>query len=142
MSADWRTTQAAGRTGTRVPDIVPALVLRQRVAALAGVPVDHVEPVEVVRYEPGGGYRLHHDGRHRVATLLAWLSDPEAYTGGGTDFPRAGGVHRGGMGDAILWHNTRQTIHQALPVETGIKWVAVSYVQRQAVDTTKRSGEV
>lgn len=137
---DWRTTQAAGRTGTRIPDTEAALVLRRRLAAFAGVPVDHVEPVEVVRYDVGSGYGRHQDGSHRSATLLVWLSEELTYAGGHVDFPEVGRQYRGAAGDAILFRNTASTVHEALPVQQGVKWVAVCFAQGRPVDVTKPSG--
>jgi hypothetical protein len=66
----------------------------ERVANVTGVPVVNAEFFQVLRYEPGQFYKVHHDQNARPASLMGvrlftffiYLHSPEG--GGGTHFPR------------------------------------------------------
>src|SRR6185503_19066481 len=67
--------------------------LNRRLAAASGSAPEQGEPLQVLRYRPGGEYRPHFDAipgfaNQRVATLIVWLN--EDYEGGETDFPTPG----------------------------------------------------
>jgi prolyl 4-hydroxylase len=75
--------------------------VEQRIAHVAGLPVNHGEPCQVLRYNPGEAYAKHVDylsprdrgelanGGQRVATALVYLSNLPPHTGGATHFPKA-----------------------------------------------------
>ena len=87
-----------------------------RINRLTGTPFDNGEDLQVVRYEPGQFYRVHHDQNTavwapqgpRVLTFFMYLNDPEE--GGETAFPRISSPDGQGhlvvkpqLGNAILW---------------------------------------
>ena len=101
----------------------------------------NAEDLQVVHYIAGQKYDAHHDwgtdnGNHsRFATLLLYLNDVEA--GGQTAFPRAHDhenkslIIRPRKGGAVLFYNLladgnadNLTLHAALPVLKGEKWLA------------------
>jgi prolyl 4-hydroxylase len=113
--------------------------LNRRMAALSGTRLDQGEPLQLLRYRPGGEYRAHMDAlsaepNQRILTVLVYLSDD--YEGGETVFPRAGLSFRGRLGDALLFHNTRPdgsadplTLHAGLPVARGAKYLASRWMR-------------
>jgi prolyl 4-hydroxylase len=95
-----------------VPSMYDAVVaqLVKRIAAIAGLPPAHAEPLGVLRYGPGQEYRPHYDyytdDRHqaqRVATVFVYLNHVEE--GGGTDFPRLGVKVDPARGKAVKFLN-------------------------------------
>jgi len=103
---------------------------RQIAADLYGLPIDHAEPIDVVRYERGGFFGDHHDGQHRIATLCISLNDD--FTGGDLVFPKykLGATFRPRAGSGVLWPNdTLETIHRCEPVTDGEKWIAVVWIR-------------
>jgi prolyl 4-hydroxylase len=147
------------RTGTQRPDPLrsaeavgftaplenPAVhALNRRIAAASGTAAEQGEPLQVLRYVPGGEYREHLDAipgfaNQRVQTMLVWLSD--GFEGGGTQFPAASLVLRGAPGDAILFTNVRgdgrpdpTARHAGLPVLAGEKLLASRWIRARAFD--------
>ena len=58
--------------------------VEDRVAEFSGVPWEHQEQLQLLRYENGQEYKAHHDGLssgenggNRIATVLMFLSEPE-----------------------------------------------------------------
>lgn len=120
-----------------VPNMYDAVVAEslRRVAAIAGLPAQHAEPVGVLRYGIGQEYRPHfdfyEDPQHtaqRVTTVFIYLNDvPE---GGGTEFPRLGVTVAPERGKAVKFLNcdalgkpNPETLHAGLPVVHGEKWL-------------------
>jgi hypothetical protein len=66
--------------------------LRQKAAAMAGVPENNVEGLQLVRYAKGEQYKFHYDyfdairDNQRVHTFLVYLNDLELEDGGSTIF--------------------------------------------------------
>jgi prolyl 4-hydroxylase len=98
------------------------------------------EPLNILQYRPGQQYKPHHDGTGadnisvRNLTALIWLNDD--YEGGETDFPKVGVRVRGGVGDMLVFRNTRddgsfdeRMIHAGLPVVSGVKWMASRWIR-------------
>jgi len=116
-------------------DAVVAVSLR-RIAAIAGLPAEHAEPVGVLRYGPGQEYRPHFDfyddAQHevqRVSTVFVYLND--VAEGGGTEFPRLGVTVEPKRAKAVKFLNcdaagkpNPETLHAGLPVIRGEKWLA------------------
>ncbi|HEV2112421.1 MAG TPA: 2OG-Fe(II) oxygenase [Gammaproteobacteria bacterium] len=116
-------------------DAVVAESLR-RIAAIAGLPAEHAEPVGVLRYGPGQEYRPHFDfyddAQHeaqRVSTVFVYLND--VAEGGGTEFPRLGVTVDPKRAKAVKFLNcdaagkpNPETLHAGLPVIRGEKWLA------------------
>jgi prolyl 4-hydroxylase len=87
----------AARTSSTyfMPDNDPVIVeLRQKAAAMAGVPENNVEGLQLVRYAKGEQYKFHYDyfdairDNQRVHTFLVYLNDLELEDGGSTIFKR------------------------------------------------------
>jgi prolyl 4-hydroxylase len=110
-----------------------------RLAAAAGLPAANGELTNVLMYQPGQEYRAHYDffplevarahpSGQRIRTLLVYLNYD--YGGGETQFISAGKKIKGGVGDAVLFHNCdasgapyKATLHAGLPVTSGQKWL-------------------
>src|SRR3954470_4229767 len=116
--------------------------LNRRFAAASGTAPEQSEPLQVLRYRPGGEYKPHYDAlpglaNQRVMTLLVWLND--GYKGGATAFPAAKLALRGAPGDAILFVNAGPdgradpaAAHAGLPVEAAEKWMASRWIRAAA----------
>jgi prolyl 4-hydroxylase len=129
-------------------DLVMQLV-RARIARVAHVHPDVLEPPEVLHYDVGETYRQHVDFFHaslptfteemrvkgqRVKTCLVYLNDD--YEGGETDFPKIGLAFRGRAGDALLFDNVlpngtgdMRTVHTGLPPTRGEKWLFSQWIR-------------
>ena len=120
----------------------PAIhALNRRLAAASRTAVGQGEPLQVLRYRPGGEYRPHFDAipgfaNQRAMTMLVWLND--GYDGGETLFPTAGLKLKGRPGDAILFRNTGPdgrrdpaSGHAGLPVTAGEKRIASRWIRER-----------
>ena len=104
---------------------------------MGGIPMDHAEPMQVLRYETGQFYTVHHDQNSprasawgpRMFTVFMYIGD--GYTGGETNFPRLNLTIKAKKGSACVWtsildsdpyQRDDRTDHQSLPVETGTKF--------------------
>ncbi len=142
-----RTARAAAfrLTGT---DVAMVLV-QERLARMARLPLHQHEPPNLLHYEPGQEYRAHFDFINpgvpafqqelamlgqRVATCLVYLNDD--FDGGETGFPKLGWKYRGKPGDALLFYNVTSkgqpdasTLHAGLPPTRGEKWLLSLWVR-------------
>jgi len=125
-------------------------VLQSRIAALAGVTVDDLEPPMILHYAQGQQYAAHYDyldprvplmareiaqNGQRVATFLLYLND--GYESGETDFPRLNWRYKGKKGDALLFWSVNPagvadntTLHAGTPPTSGEKWVLSQWIRR------------
>jgi prolyl 4-hydroxylase len=131
-------------------DAVLAFV-RSRIAALASVPIKSLELSQVLHYEVGQEFRLHHDFfdpdnpahapeiaiGQRALTLLVYLND--GYQGGETVFPRLGRSFKGRKGDALLFWNVDEdgvpdwrTLHAGSAPTRGEKWLFSQWIRTRA----------
>lgn len=113
--------------------------LNRRIAAVSGTRPDQGEPLQLLRYRPGGEYKPHMDAlpaepNQRVLTVLVYLS--EDYEGGETSFPRTGLSFRGRAGDALIFRNAGPdgrpdplSLHAGLPVAKGVKYLASRWIR-------------
>jgi prolyl 4-hydroxylase len=118
--------------------------LNRRLAAASGTTPEQGEPLQVLRYRPGGEYRPHFDAipgfaNQRAMTMLVWLN--EDYGGGETFFPTPGLKLKGRAGDAILFRNTGAdgrrdpaAGHAGLPVTAGEKLIASRWIRESAFE--------
>lgn len=108
----------------------------------------NAEDLQVVHYKPGQKYDAHHDWgvngypESRYITLLLYLNDlPDTESGGETAFPKAGKDGATGIkvapkrGSALLFYSLLPdgngddlSLHAALPVVKGEKWLANFWV--------------
>jgi len=123
----------------------PAIhALNRRLAAASGTSVGQGEPLQVLRYRPGGEYKPHFDAipgfdNQRAMTFLVWLS--EDYEGGETVFPTPGLKLKGRPGDGLLFRNTGAdgrpdpaAGHAGLPVTRGEKLIASRWIRERAFE--------
>jgi prolyl 4-hydroxylase len=115
--------------------------LNRRMAALSGTRPEQGEPLQLLRYRPGGEYKAHLDAlpaepNQRVLTVLVYLSDD--YEGGETSFPKSGLSFRGRAGDALLFRNAGPdgrpdplSLHAGMPVTKGAKYLASRWIRAE-----------
>jgi len=121
--------------GFTLPLENPAVhALNQRIAAASGTKAAQGEPLQVLRYRPGGEYRPHFDAipgfaNQRILTMIVWLN--EDYEGGETKFMKTGATFKGRAGDALLFRNALpdgagdpDAAHAGLKVTRGEKMIA------------------
>jgi len=101
--------------------------IERRAAQIAGVPVEQVERLNIVRYTPGQYFDAHHDGRNRPSTVFVYLNDVEE--GGETRFTKIGYQVKPRKGCAAFWNNLDangdmdwRLTHQGMPPASGIKY--------------------
>lgn len=146
---DYRTSRTC-----HLSDVEPALAseLDQRLAALMGVPVELGEPLQGQRYDPGQYFRAHTDwfepgtrefeehttqGGQRTWTLMIYLNT--VIHGGETVFEHLGRAFTPVAGTALAWNNLHpdggpnsHTLHEAMPVEEGVKYVITKWFRERA----------
>ena len=137
--------------------------LEQRIANLLGCWVHQIEPLQLVRYEPGQFFGVHHDMgdlkdddtvelpkkdlavKRRLVTIFCYLNTLENGQGGATYFPKCGNLRvRPVRGRAVLWSNVTEdgqpderTIHAGEAVVDNRKVAAAS--DTTVKGSTKRS---
>mmetsp|Transcript_40050 Transcript_40050/g.106012 ORF Transcript_40050/g.106012 Transcript_40050/m.106012 type:complete len:318 (+) Transcript_40050:99-1052(+) len=117
--------------------------VKARILDVLRMPEENCEHLQVLRYEVGQFYRVHHDQSSpsralegpRVYTFYLYLSDVAA--GGGTRFPELNITVQPRAGRAVLWPSVLhadmhspdwRTRHESLPVEDGVKYGANFWV--------------
>ena len=120
--------------------------ITERVNAVTMTPEGNAEFFQVVRYEVGQFYRVHHDQNSapftpqgaRLYTFFIYLNTPEE--GGGTRFNDLGVTVDAVRGRAVLWPSLMdqnvslpelRTHHEALPVQRGIKFGANLWIHQE-----------
>lgn len=123
--------------------------IETRLARLLNWPVENGEGLQVLQYRPGAEYKPHHDyfdpaepgtpsilqrGGQRVATLILYLSAPEA--GGATIFPEIGLEVAPQRGHAVFFsydqpQASTRSLHGGAPVLAGEKWVATKWLRER-----------
>jgi prolyl 4-hydroxylase len=118
-----------------------AQAVSKRMEEITGIPIANFERFQLLRYEIGQSFKLHHDyiDYHqerqpgpRTLTILLYLNTVEE--GGGTNFPNLNNMTvLPKRGRALIWPavldenpNVKdpRTDHQALPIEKGVKFAA------------------
>lgn len=129
-------------------DVVLAFV-RSRIAALANVAIEGLEPSQILHYEVGQEFRPHHDfldvgipalarevaaRGQRALTALVYLND--SYEGGHTAFPHLGRSFKGRKGDALVFWNVGEdgapdwsTLHAGTAPTRGEKWLFSQWIR-------------
>jgi prolyl 4-hydroxylase len=123
--------------------------IEQKISSITGIPVDHGEGLQILRYEVGQEYKPHHDyfdttrpnygetdagAGQRIATFLMYLNTPEK--GGGTVFPESKMIVEACKGNGLLFRypNTNaesKSLHGGTPVQAGVKWVATKWLRQK-----------
>ena len=121
----------------------------RRLSALMGLPVEHGEGLQLLRYRTGCGSSPHHDfllpqnaanrasiarSGQRVATLVIYLND--VARGGATEFPELGLAVAPRRGNAVYFEYANAagqldhaTLHAGAAVESGEKWVLTKWMR-------------
>jgi predicted 2-oxoglutarate/Fe(II)-dependent dioxygenase YbiX len=143
-------TRASEQAWLRDGDDPLVLSVSRKVAALTRLPLEHQEPLQVVRYATGGSFTPHYDpctlegdgckrmdgaSGPRLYTVLIYLNDD--YEGGETVFPNAGVTVRPEAGKAILFQSTTlaehsliaDSLHAGQEVTRGDKWICNKWVR-------------
>ena len=111
--------------------------IEQRAAKLMKVDYVQIEPVQIVKYEPGEKYDNHYDWfKHpektrdgkgqRLQTMFVYLND--GYEGGSTSFPKIKVRYFGKKGEALIWDNIKNgkpdknSLHRGDVIESGTKY--------------------
>lgn len=116
----------------------------KKIEEITRIPRNHYESFQVLQYEVGQKYNVHHDmGLRqnrlscgpRILTFYLYLSDVEE--GGETNFPRINIAVKPKRGRAVLWPSTMndnleaqdpRTHHEARPVIKGKKYGANAWI--------------
>jgi len=100
-----------------------------RVASVSGYNLEFVEPLVVLKYEPGQFFKVHHDGAMRPATVFIYLNDLPEDGGGETMFPLLKFQVKPKARTALMWYNRledgsadERMHHEARPVLSGTKY--------------------
>jgi PKHD-type hydroxylase len=112
-----------------------------------GTQIKNILPFLISRYTPGMEYGWHVDsplmsgGYSTIRVDLSitiFLSDPAAYEGGELEIETEAGpqLFKMNKGDAIIYPTTR--LHRVRPVTSGLRQVAVSWIQSYIKDTAQR----
>ena len=127
------TTEAQTRTSSSCP-LRPAQTaivhrIEQRLAQLAKLPIETLERLVVVRYEPGQEFTVHHDGKFRPITIFLYLNELPDNSGGDTYFPHLGFSFVPRTGCAVMWPNAQpdgkedsRMVHAGRPPTVGVKF--------------------
>lgn len=148
-SSDYRTSRTCHLRRNHA-DL--AARLDQRFADLLGVDPRLSEPIQGQRYDPGEYFKEHTDwfapgtkefeehtsnGGQRTWTVMIYLNVVEQ--GGATCFKRLGRCFTPIPGFGLAWNNLQAdgtpnpfTLHEAMPVELGSKWVITKWFRAQA----------
>jgi hypothetical protein len=127
-----------GEPPVSAEEVAEGAELKRRVAAMAQLPPDHLEDLQIQRTLPGEFYHMHHDfdsvellkpSGPRLWTVLLYCSTVTAGDGGETDFPLLGLKVRPVLGRAVFWPNVYEhtlvrdlrTMHASLLLERGEK---------------------
>jgi predicted 2-oxoglutarate/Fe(II)-dependent dioxygenase YbiX len=128
-------------------------LMRERIAAAAGIAVEHFEIAKLLHYAPGQEFKPHGDFQEtstpalareverrgqRIATFLIYLNDD--YEGGETEFPRINLRHRAARGGALLFFKADaagrpdyDTVHAGRPTTRGEKWLFSQWIRSRPV---------
>ena len=125
------------------PDKVLLEVLKKS-ENYCGLSKKNIEPIQLVRYEPGQYFKPHYDyldsknalykkniakNGQRKYTFFVYLTDVPEGIGGETYFPKVGKYFKGNKGDAIFWDNIlpngeedKRTLHSGTELLEGKKY--------------------
>ncbi len=119
--------------------------MADKVSAFLHVPVSHIEPTLLVRYQTGGHFIEHSDWwdeinshgvkTHRQATFMVYLNSD--FEGGQTHFRYAGITIEPEPGKALLFtygadYKTKHhpnSYHSGLPVTSGTKYILIFFIR-------------
>merc|ERR1712217_404842 len=83
-------TRTSNSVNVRFDESIVVERIAARVATVTGHKLENVEPLMLLRYEPGQRFKMHHDGAFRPMTVFVYLNDVEKDAGGYPYFPHLG----------------------------------------------------
>lgn len=124
----------------------------QKVCEIVYMPFENAEDIQIVKYEPGGFYKEHHDAccdktddcvdfckdsGQRMATMVIYLNDN--FEGGSTKFQNLNKEYKPTKTSGILFRplatNTNKchplALHSGTPVISGIKYIANVWIREK-----------
>lgn len=114
------------------------LNIEKKLSKIAKVPVENMEPLQLLRYKENQQYKVHYDwfgaenkhnlvdGGQRTITIFLYLSDD--FEGGETYFRTLDRKIKVKKGSGLMWNNLKDgngnnaADHGGLPVIKGVKW--------------------
>lgn len=94
--------------------------LEHRLSRLAGLPLENLERMNMVRYAPGELFDEHHDGKFRPCTIFVYLNElSEEERAGDTFFPVLGVSFRPRRGTAVMWNNIANEVEDSRMLHAG-----------------------
>ncbi len=123
------------------------ILIRNRIAAVTGLPVAAMEPPRVFHYAVGQDIKPHYDRLNdgigdyarsgykgdRIVTFLLYLN--EDFDGGELEFPLVGQRFKGNAGDGLYFAHVDQagkrerlSLHAGLPIRRGEKYVLSQWI--------------
>jgi prolyl 4-hydroxylase len=123
------------------------ILIRNKIAAITGLPVAAMEPPRVFHYALGQDIKPHYDRLNdgigdyarsgykgdRIATFLLYLNDD--FDGGELEFPLVDQRFKGKAGDALYFAHVDQagarerlSLHAGLPIRRGEKYVLSQWI--------------
>ena len=137
--------ERAGDAQREAGELVARALLRHPLVLAAALPKSLRHPT-INRYEPGMYYGPHLDAPVMAGSLTlradlsvtVFLSEPAEYDGGELVIATAGEPRsiKAAAGDAVLYPSG--SIHQVLPVQSGVRLVAVTWLQSLVKDPEQR----
>lgn len=132
-------------------DPIPRSV-RQRIVSVTGIPEEHYECLQLLKYGPGTYYRPHNDfiekhteQSHGTRLLTFFIYFNEVEEGGETRFPRLNGLKvEPRKGRVLVWPSVLdedlykediRTTHEAMPVVRGKKYAANAWIHTRDFQT-------
>jgi len=132
----------------------------KRIEHVTQIPQTNSESLQMLRYEVGQYYGVHHDLIEeqadrppgvRILTFYMYLNDnnDSGLEGGGTKFPKVGITVTPKKGRAAMWSSVlnehphikdHRTDHTALPVTKGVKFGANAWIHQRDFMTPNRIG--
>ena len=121
--------------------------IKNIVSEKTNLPIENQEEINVVKYNIGGEYKVHHDffrpntnhfelqnGGQRIYSCLFYINDD--FDGGETDFPKVNYRVDPQIGKLVIWKNLNDdlsvnynSLHAGLPVISGEKWICIVWVR-------------
>ena len=120
------------------------LLLRNMASQLTGMPLSHIENLQVTRYKKDGKFDYHYDtdpkqknqaSWSRIATLMIYLN--EDFVGGETEFPKIQTSFIPETGKAILFWSVingeliKDSMHKGCEIISGEKWIANIWIHSE-----------
>ena len=141
-----------GPSGCRSKPI--ARRISERVRGLIGMPENHTEFFQLLKYQPGQYYKRHHDmwtnpwcpPGVRLLTFFLYLSTEGLdVDGGGTRFNELNLTVLPRLGRGVMWTNYAddtwradpRTHHEALPVDRGVKYALNIWAHQHDLQTRR-----